>query len=635
MSPKWTKSAPTTLVVCRLRLPATLNHPIAQQLSGFLTASAWSTIRNGWSAALVVLLMILYWPSLSGPYLFDDIDNIVTNEVIETFPPNLSWHRAESRPLVMLSFAIENGFFGKWPAASRFVNVLVHAIAATLFAELIFRLAKDRWPSKTVAFCALAIATLWAVHPLQTQSVAYIVQRSESLMGLFFFAFLLAIVLHDRTCQRKWLIIGLIFFLAGLWSKTIMVSALAVGPLMDRAWLSDSWKQVFAKRSSLYLPPVAAAAIAITTLIPGLLRGDANVGFGGDAPPALPYLAAQAKVIPTYLAMAIVPTGLNIDHGLTVPRRWTDNAFWMIAMAVVALAGVASCAAARWKFGFFLLSPLLVLAPTSSLIPTADLMVEHRMYVPLAFSLAGLFAIAIELQHPIAIPKRVKLVSAAGLVAVGTLFCLLTWDRASDYQSGSRLWIASVRQNPGNPRASQNLTSAAREEGRESELLDWFAALLTPAIANGQPTAVLLGRIGEELVKRGEASRAIAPLQRAIAEDPPIAMFNERFVSPSQKQELAAHHVNYGIALMQTDRMPEAADQLSRAFTISDTSPDARAIAGDLQLRLGELDKAVEHFQRALELRPQWPDVKRELQRIRELSKYRDDHPTVAKDSAR
>ncbi len=575
-------------------------------------------------------LVLLYWPALSGPFVFDDLANVIGNPAIEHFPPNLPWLHAEARPLVMFTFSLEKAMFGQWPAAHRIGNLAIHTAATMLLAELIYRLAIIRTSPFTTnvqsparagnilaVLLPITIATLWAVHPLQTQAVAYIVQRCESLMGMFFFAYLLSIVVHQQTAQKRWLVIGAVCFLLGLWSKTVMVTGLAVGPLLDRVWLSGSWREVFAKRSMLYVPPMVAGLIAIATLMPGILRGDANVGFGGDAPPVAPYIAGQAQVIATYVAMSFVPLGLNIDHGLVAPDPWTQNAGWLIGIATLVLVGIGACAKGQWTIGFFLLAPLLVLSPTSSFVPTADLLVEHRMYVPLAAIIAGAVIAAWTLVsgwlQSTGRLRGLAIASVTGLLVLS----LLTWRRSHDYESGTRLWYTSILSNPANARAAQNLTSAAREEDREPELLEMFTTALERARLSSASTAVLLGRIGEELVKRGDAAAATGPLRQAIAQDPPPEALDERFYSPSDRQEFASHHINFAISLMQLDQPESAAQHLQQSFDISDASPDARAIAGDLDWRLGKPESAIRHFERALQLRPDWPEVKQQLAHIR------------------
>ncbi|WP_146582129.1 tetratricopeptide repeat protein [Neorhodopirellula pilleata] len=592
------------------------------------------TIGTAFAVVLSFLVLFLYSPSFVGPYVYDDIGHLRGNSTLDAFPPSLSWTRAETRPVVMATFALERALFGESPSVHRIGNVLIHILTAILLFVLVQSVARfslsvddeersETNPSTNRDATALAclVALLWAVHPLNTQAVAYIIQRCESLMGLCFIVFLLMLVWHQQSEQRRWLIVAGIFFVIGLWSKTVMVTALAVGPLFDRAFLAADWRMVWKRRGWLYGVPLAASVVAVVTLLPGLLRGDANVGFGGDAPPALPHIAAQADIVFRYLGMSLFPIGLNIDHGLTVPQPWVQFLPQIMSALAVVISGFVAGYFGYWKLAFFLLAPLFILAPTSSFIPTADLLVEHRMYLPLACivtgSVFGARLLARRLRHsglPMTnrIHRPVRWVAISSLPIV-MLFSWGTWSRAHDYQSGSRLWYRSLIENPANPRAAQNLVNTATEEISSEALMQLYVDALASAQQRALPTSIILGRIGEELVKANRAVEATQVLQRSIAGDPTQEDFANRFYPPSTREEYASHHINHALALMQLGRIDEAAADLEVAFRIHDQSPLARAIAGDLMQKAGNPESAIVHFQRALQLRPQWPEVQSQL----------------------
>lgn len=614
-----------------VKLPPQSTVPAASATQGRTRST---TIGTAFAVVLTFLVMFLYSPSFVGPYVYDDIGHLRGNSKLDAFPPELNWRRAETRPVVMATFALERALFSESPSVHRIGNVLIHVLTAILLYVLVQSVARLSLstdlpvPGETNAFTdrdatalAVLVALLWAVHPLNTQAVAYIIQRCESLMGLCFIVFLLMLVWHHQSEQRRWLILAGIFFVIGLWSKTVMVTALAVGPLFDRAFLADNWKTVWKRRGWLYGVPLAASVVAVVTLLPGLLRGDANVGFGGDAPPAMPHIAAQADIVFRYLGLSLFPIGLNIDHGLTVPQPWIQFLPQVLSALAIVVSGFVAGFYGYWKLAFFLLAPLIVLAPTSSFIPTADLLVEHRMYLPLVFimtgSVFGLHLLARRLRHsglPITdrIHRPVRWVAISCLPIV-MLFSWGTWSRAHDYRSGSRLWYRSLVENPANPRAAQNLANTATEELSSEALMQLYVDALASAQQRALPTSIILGRIGEELVKANRAVEATQVLRRSIAGDPTPDQFAKRFYPPSTREEYASHRINHALALMQLGRVDEAATELDVAFRVHDQSPLARAIAGDLMQKAGKSESAIEHFQRALQLRPQWPDVQSQL----------------------
>jgi tetratricopeptide (TPR) repeat protein len=594
---------------------------------------------------LACVLTTIYAPSLRGPYVYDDLAHLQANETLDQFPPKLDWLRAETRPVVMLSFAAERWLFGESPMIHRIGNLVIHLAASLVLFELVHRTAGTRllkgqprsdfyeFRTTDISLLLAGLATiLWSVHPLNTQAVAYIIQRCESLMGLCFLLFLLMLVLHQQTCKKSWLFMGGVLFLIGLWSKTIMVTAILVGPLYDRAFLTESWKKTLSKRGSLYLAPICLSILAILTLLPGLLRGEANVGFGNDAPPAMPHLAAQAEILFRYLSLSLFPIGLNIDHGLTIPQPWTSSIPQILSAIAVLASGIVAGSCGRWRLAFFILAPLFILAPTSSFIPTADLMVEHRMYLPLASILTGcVFGLYLLLQR-ISNSCQSKSPSEKGsqqwmttislrtTIAIGILAAVMlsfgTWDRAHDYQSGTQLWYRSLLQNPANPRAAQNLSNTASNELSSEATLNLYLDVHLHALSQGQETSIIRGRIGEEMLKRGKLVEAIEILQQTIQADPTIETLAQRFYPPSTLEEFASHRVNYALAMMQLGMVTKAEQQLEAAFEINDQSPLARAIAGDLMAQAGAVETARIHFERALELRPEWPEVQQQLENL-------------------
>ncbi len=155
-----------------------------------------------------------------------------------------------------------------------------------------------------------------------------------------------------------------------------------------------------------------------------------------------------------------------------------------------------------------------------------------------------------------------------------------------------------------------------------------FVSALEQARQNEQPTSVILGRISEEFVKQGDVAEAVSPLTQAIKQDPTSDELSERFWSPSQRQEIASHHVNLALTLVKLSQPDSAMKHLRWSFKISDSSPEARAIAGDLTWQIGIANEAIEHSQRALQLRPNLPQVMQQLSHNIETAKSTDHAPS-------
>ena len=570
--------------------------------------------------------LALYWPSLHGPRLFDDdvmLSDVGSVTTIRELVTSFNWLRPETRPLVRLTFGIEACLLGDKMWVHRLGNVLIHVLAAGALFGLVRKICQTATSgSSTCGFIhteqtAFVVAILWFVHPLQSAAVAYVAQRGESLMGLLFFLYLRCVAELITTRSTRWLIAAIVVFCAGLSSKTIMITVPAVGLLMDRAFYSGSWMEVLRGQWKLMLFPVVGSLLAVALLLPGIFKGEANVGFGGDAPPIDLHLAAQAKVLWLYAFQGIWPQRLSVDHAMRPPQYMSDQLGWILLTGLL----ISVIAGLYWfrKFvvGFLLLAPLVVLSVTSSFIPTADLWVDHRMYVPLAFVITMLVVCLRKLLLRIHEAERSVVVFLWATAVLGLLFATRTWVRSSDYASGTRIWRSAIAENPDNDRAVQNLIDATRKESPESSILPVLDQALQAAEESGIVPTVALGRLGEHYTERGESERAIGLLSRAMRLDE--QHFFEGYRDARRNSERFGMHVNMSLALASLGQISEALVYMNSAFQFADGSADARALAGSLSLQAGDIAAAEHHFQRALELRPGWKDVEADLERIRQL----------------
>jgi hypothetical protein len=577
------------------------------------------------ACALFFFGLLLYWPSLNGPELFDDevmLSNATPHASIAEMISSLDWLRPETRPVVRLTFGLETEFFGESMSVHRMGNLLVHVLAAMALFGLVRRVSEQiekghAGSSFSIADqTAWAVSLLWFVHPLQSAAVAYVAQRGESLMGFFFFLYLRCLVESIVTRKTGWTFVAIAVFCLGLFSKTIMITAPLVGLLLHRAFFSRTWREVFRQQWGVMLVPAAGSVMAVGLLLPGILKGHANVGFGGDAPPVALHLAAQAKVFWLYAMQCIWPQWLCVDHGLRPPQFAADHFGWILATILFLSVAVLLCWRQKWIAGFFLLAPIFVLAMTSSVIPTADLWVDHRMYVPLAFVVTFL---VFGLQRLFLRLHGSRQASRGFPVIIGILCVLLsarTYSRAADYASGIQMWQSAIQENPDNDRAIQNLIDAVRDESPESSIVPVLNEALNACEERGIIPTVVLGRIGEQFAQSGESDKAIKVLSQAIQLDD--QHFFTGYRGPRRNGERFGMQINMGLALASLGQLPDALKQIGEAFLYSD-SADARALAGSLALQLGDTTLARGHFERALELRPGWKDVEADLERLRQL----------------
>lgn len=474
-------------------------------------------------APLVIALLALlaYANSFRVPFMFDDLSVLVRNPDVRTvFPLILS-----SRWLVDLTFKLNYLVHGYAVGGYHLVNLLLHITAGLLLYGIIRRtlagpLLRAAF-GKAAGWLALAVAALWVVHPLQTESVTYVCQRYEAMMGICMlgslYAFIRSVEAGSLVSRRWWADAAIIVCALGMGTKEVMVVTPLVVLLYDVLFVGGSWTAPWKERRSVHL--ALFLTIGILLMFQLLLMGramDADTGITGTVSPWL-YLATQTEVILHYLKLSVVPRGLCLDYAWLVVSGWGE--VWPAAALVTAL-GVASVWSMlrRHAAGFAGVVFFLVLAPTSSILPVPDAAFEHRMYIPLACVIA---VVVIGAYRLVAGRLRPVVMAAIAAAAVGTL-AAFTVARNHDYRSELAMWRDVATKRPDNLRARIDFAVALAEEGEAEaavhEFLDVLARIPADFRAQYERGDVPPGRFST-MSPRYHYFRAHANYGRLLARD--------------------------------------------------------------------------------------------------------------------
>lgn len=551
-------------------------------------------LRNGPPLVLVLAVAATYANSFRGVFLFDDHYNIHDQAAVHAlWPPD--WLNTQ-RPLTNLSFALNWAAGGTRAWGYHLVNLAVHLGAALLLYGCVRRTALTRLGAPAARGVALAASLLWALHPLQTQSVTYIVQRGEALAGLLVLATLYgairALAAARAGARRGWWLLAIGACALAQTAKPIALTAPVLVGLYDLLLAFPSWRAALRARWPLYLGLIATWGVTVGLGVVSSLVAPQDavvtVGAGSGVGPWV-YLCTQAGVIVYYLRLAFWPDPLVLDYGWPWARGLADA--WLPGMVVLGLLAVA---VASWRrrpwLSFCLLWFFIGLAPTSSVVPIVDALFEHRVYLPLAGLIAALVVIGwAGLRRLLVDPARVRV--SAGLLA-GVLSAALmarTIVRNRDYHDPVRLWERNARARPENPRAHNNLCQALNEAGRDAEALSACDAALrlAPDYADAwnNRANVLLG-----LNEPAPAAEACA---RALA----------------IREQFADAHVTCGYALTLLGRLDEAIAHERAALAIAPDNVQALNNLGNALAQRGENAEARAAFERALALAPERADT--------------------------
>jgi protein O-mannosyl-transferase len=540
---------------------------------------------------LVVALALAYANSLHGPFVFDDVPSIVENQSIRHLGSLEVWAAppdaisTSGRPVVNFSLGLNYAFGELAVEGYHVVNLALHMLAAlTLFAlvrgTLLLPALSPQF-GKAATALALAVALLWALHPLQTESVTYVVQRAEAMGGLFYLLTLYCFV-RGATSARAgaWYAAAVGSCMLGMASKEILVTAPVVAVLYDRTFVAGSFRESLRRRWRLWL--ALASTWVLLALVHHMSRnrgGSAGFGLGMTV---WEYARTQFGCIIHYLRLAFWPDPLVLDYGYPIARDAAQIVPYAIAVSVLLVATVAGLVL-RPTWGFLGAWFLGILAPTSSIVPLpGQTEAEHRMYLPLA---AVATMVVFAAYHVVCGPRRRCRWMPVGLACVvATPLALGTYRRNKDYRSELAIWDHTVRNAPLNDRAYLSRASAYWKLGQaDAALKDYDQCIaLNPRYAKAYS-----GR-GNVHSDQGRYDEALRDYDHALKLNP----------------RLADGYNGRGSVFAYKGLFDAAIRDFNRAIALEPSFTQAyynRANAYDSK---GELDAAIDSYTRAIQLRP-------------------------------
>lgn len=495
---------------------------------------------------LICLAVVAAFASgIDGVFVLDDDHHIINNRNIRTLWPPWAPLLGTTRPLIQASNALNYAISGLASWSYHLVNIALHLGAAVTLFGIAWRiLARFSATKENALGLAAAGAAIWAVHPLQTESVTYIIQRGEVAMGLAVFVMLYCFLRATESPKStRWLAGAFIALLIGYTAKPIMIVAPLLLWLVDRQFVSDTFRGAFRARPRFYL-----AVFLSPLILPLLLAGNTadwknSAGVGSLPVTWSEYAATQPEIILHYLRLTAWPTPLCLDYGWPIERS-------PLVIAITSFIILVGMALTFWglkkksPWGFLGAWFIVNLAPTSSFIPIADLAFEHRMYLALA-SVAFAAVVGVYLL----IRNHVSAWLGPALAVLGVAyFTAFTVIRNRDYASAVRLWAGNVAARPDYARARNNL--------------------------------------GLELGRIGQFDAAIRQLLRAVELEP----------------DYAIGRYNLGKAFLDAGRPEEARRELEAAIKLAPNDPKIHSELGRASQKLGNSKAAVAYFANAARL---------------------------------
>jgi len=547
---------------------------------------------------IIVVGVIFYYNSLHGEFIFDDESIIVKNTHIEKIWPVPEAFSAppdspvRDRPVVNLTLSLNYLLGGRSPSGYHLVNLSIHLLAALLLFGLVRRTLKSSRISPrygaAASSLALAVALIWEVHPLQTESVTYITQRCESLMGLFYLGTLYAIIRGSLSRRPvPWYLIAVFFCGLGMGSKAVMVTAPLVALIYDRIFLAGSWSELWKKRRWLYLALSATWIIQIILLLTTSYQ---------DIKTHLPldYALTQFGVITHYIRLIFIPSPLCLDYYWPAAQGLAEILPGALLLGVL-LALTAWGLVKNPPLGFAGVWFFLILGPTSSILPLEDLAFEHRLYLPLAsvvvLGVIGGYELSWILFPLLSIRRKNLGIILTVIIVAG--MGVLTSQRNADYRTSVGMWRDVIGKRPFNPRAYNNLGNLINKQGGHREAFKLYQTAIE-VDAGYQPGYYNLANL---LAGEGKLEESVEYYRRSLEINP---------------DAIEAHN-NLAVVLFQLGMGEESIRHLREAVRIDPMDPAAYYNLGVALIKEGRSPEAVPFLKKAVELRPDYHPAQRAL----------------------
>ena len=560
-----------------------------------------------WGAFLVLAVVVAYAPLWHAGFIWDD-DSILTGNPCVVGPLGLKeiWttSAADICPLTITTFWLEHTLWGLAPLPYHLVNVLLHAACAvTLWCVLRSLIVRGAWLG----------AALWALHPVQVESVAWITEMKNTESGLFFLLSILFFVKwlrakevnKERTGGEWNYALSLVFAAPAMASKSSTV-ILPVVLCLSAWWLEGRWHWRNALRAiPFFLMSIAASAVSIRTQ--GLqLAAVSDPQWTRTWPQRV---ATVGDAFWFYLGKLLWPHPLVAIY----PRWQIDAGQWVSYVPLLALflffAGLWLLKNRSWgracsfALAYFIAALLPVLGLIDNYVFSYSLVFDHFQYLasmgPLALVGAALARARRYADTPtcptkpwrsrirryiFARPARLAL--CTGLLM---LLGILAWQRTRVFESHETLWNDTLAWNPNCWVGHNNLGLVLYQKGNADEAVKQVQTALdiNPNYVDAR------NNLGMILAQSGQLDDAIAQYRRAVEIYP----------------NFAVGHYNLGVALFQRGHLDEAITQYQKAIESRPTYAEAHNNLGNALLQKGQIDEAIRQYEAALNINPNYAEA--------------------------
>ena len=624
-----------------------------------LPIGSWATNRTFWVTLLLALLALaVFWPVTRNEFTcYDDPDYVLNNPHVQT---GLTWqglvwafgrlHTEQTywHPLTWVSHMLDCQLFGLNPTGHHLVNLLLHTLNTVLVFLVFRRMTGAVWR------CAV-LAVLFALHPLQVDTVAWVAERKNLLSALFWLLTMWAYVSYaegrrkNAECRMRspgcgleppasrithhpsvYYLLALLFFTLGLMCKPVLVTLPFALLLLDYWPLQRLSPPTLNPQPSTILSLAAEKApfllLALASSIITLASHRALKGMMDAAAglPLAPRLENALVSYVRYLGKTLWPSHLAVFY--PHPVSWP---MWAVALSGLLLLGVSALAGGNARRRPYLLVGwfwfLGVLVPFTGVVQAgAQAMADRFAYVPLL----GLFLALIWGAYDVTVRWRHRTtILCSSAVAATALCATLSRHQIGYWRDSQTLFEHAVAVTEGNDVAHYNLGVILADKGLVDEAIRHYEAAVRLSPQDGQ----CHDGLGYALLQKGRFTEAANQYREALRLNPADAQAHNNLghllVRQGQVDEAIEHlteslrldankpeaHCNLGLALARRGSYPEAIEQYRVALRLEPGNAAAHAELGSLLAEHGQLNEAIGHYTQAARLTPKSPNAQYRL----------------------
>jgi tetratricopeptide (TPR) repeat protein len=562
---------------------------------------------------IVFACLAVYIPAIRSGFAWDDDSMLTESIALKEDGLYKCWFTSQQPnywPITWTSYWLEHKLWELKPAGYHITNILIHLACTLLIWRILVQLNVP---------AAFAAALIFAVHPVNVESVAWIAQRKTVLAMLFFLLALFYYLRFDQAGKRVFYALSVTLFILAMLSKGSVVG-LPVVILLCVWWLHKT----IARRDILRSIPFFVVSAVMSAVE---IWFQYNRAIGEDVVRSDSFfsrLAGAGWAVWFYLYKAILPIHLTFIY-----PRWkidpTNLVSYVPGLLLLVLLALAWRHRRSWgrpvffALSFYIVMLLPVLGFFNIYFMRYSLVADHYQYV----SIISVIALVIGVVYRYLGAGVLRIAAVFALMILGTA----AWQQSSTYRNAETLWYDTLAKDPNSWMAHNNLGSALQLQGKYEEAVSHYRKTLQ---VNPDSDKAYYN-LGMVFGLQGKSDEAIGYFRRALQINPNYAEvhFNLGIVLQTQGklQEAISHyqeglrinpndadvHNNWANALQTLGRPDEAINHYYQAIQIKPNYAQVHNNLGIILKSQGKIDEAVKHYRRAIQIKPDYAEAHNNL----------------------